>query len=366
MHIQIKNLSKKYLKSKKEAVKNFTLNINKKEFVVILGPSGCGKTTILRMIAGLESMTTGEILIDGRPINMIKPKDRNISMVFQEHVLYPHLSVYENLIFPLKNKKLKKKDVLERVFEVAELFNICDLLERFPNEISGGQCQRVALARAIIKKPNIYLFDEPLSNLDVTLRNDMRNEILKLYDKADAPFIYVTHDQQEALSMATKIIVMKNGNIQQEGTGEELFYEPRNKFIAEFIGQYPMNFVQLKITDSVIDFLGNKFAFPVSYGKMNILAGFRPFDMVINSNSGNDFITFFANILEVQFLGHCYLYKVITDIEKYELLVCNFDMQKNNYAINSNIKLSVSKKNIYFFDEDSGELICFGGKDSDR
>ena len=127
-----------------------------------------------------------------------------------------------------------------------------------------------------------------------------------------------------------------------------------------------MNFVQLKITDSVIDFLGNKFAFPVSYGKMNILAGFRPFDMVINSNSGNDFITFFANILEVQFLGHCYLYKVITDIEKYEVLVCNFDMQKNNYAINSNIKLSVSKKNIYFFDEDSGELICFGGKDSDR
>lgn len=246
-NIIFKNISKVY-NNGVSAVKNFNLDIQNEDFVVFVGPSGCGKSTTLRMLAGLEEITDGEILIDGEVVNNISPKDRNIAMVFQNYALYPHMTVYENMAFGLKLRKMSKKEIEERVVEAANILGLTNLLDRKPSTLSGGQRQRVALGRAIVRKPKVFLFDEPLSNLDAKLRVQMRSEISKLHKKLNATIVYVTHDQVEAMTMGSKIIVLNEGQIQQIDTPINLYENPKTKFVAEFIGSPSINFIDGRIT----------------------------------------------------------------------------------------------------------------------
>ncbi len=234
------------------AVKDFNLEIADKEFVVLVGPSGCGKSTTLRMVAGLEDISGGELYIDGKLVNDVEPKDRDIAMVFQSYALYPHMTVYNNIAFPLKLRKVPKEQIKEKVMEAARILDIVDFLDRKPKALSGGQRQRVAIGRAIVRDPKVLLMDEPLSNLDAKLRNQMRAEIIKLRQKIDATFIYVTHDQTEAMTLGDRIVIMKDGETQQVATPQEAFDRPANIFVAGFIGTPQMNFFEdsrLKVED---------------------------------------------------------------------------------------------------------------------
>ena len=256
-----KNKKKKKKEEKKEAkkvnlqiteegvvaVQQFNIDIKDKEFIVLVGPSGCGKSTTLRMIAGLEDITRGELLIDGKLVNNVEPKDRDIAMVFQNYALYPHMTVFDNMAFPLTNIKMPKEEIEEKVREAAEILDITEYLDRKPKNLSGGQRQRVAIGRAIVRKPKVLLMDEPLSNLDAKLRNQMRAEIIKLRKKIDTTFIYVTHDQTEAMTLGDRIVVMKDGFIQQIGTPQEVYNHPRNLFVAGFIGTPAMNLFDAKL-----------------------------------------------------------------------------------------------------------------------
>jgi len=232
------------------AVKDFNLEIEDKEFVVLVGPSGCGKTTTLRMIAGLEEITEGKIFIGDRLVNRVPAKDRDIAMVFQNYALYPHMSVHDNLAFSLEMRKYSKNEIDQRVRETADLLEISELLQRKPKALSGGQRQRVAVGRAIVRKPRVFLFDEPLSNLDAKLRVQMRGELKKLHERLSATSIYVTHDQVEAMTMGDRIVVMKDGVIQQVGKPLDLYFHPTNEFVAGFIGSPSMNFVEATVTAS--------------------------------------------------------------------------------------------------------------------
>ena len=229
------------------AVQEFNLDIADKEFIVLVGPSGCGKSTTLRMVAGLEEITAGELTIDGKLMNNVEPKDRDIAMVFQSYALYPHMSVYENMAFSLRLKKTPKDEIDRKVREAAEILDITQYLERKPKALSGGQRQRVAIGRAIVRAPKVMLMDEPLSNLDAKLRNEMRAEIIKLRERIDTTFIYVTHDQTEAMTLGDRIVIMKDGYIQQIGTPQEVFNHPANLFVAGFIGMPVMNFFDAKL-----------------------------------------------------------------------------------------------------------------------
>ena len=226
-----------------QAVSNVNLSIEKREFIVLVGPSGCGKTTILRMVAGLEEISSGKCYIGDKLVNDMPPKDRDIAMVFQNYALYPHMTVFQNMAFALKLRKYPKQEIASRVHEAAEILGIKHLLERKPKELSGGQRQRVAVGRAIVRKPLVFLFDEPLSNLDAKLRVQMRTEIKKLHHRLQATIIYVTHDQVEAMTMGDRIVVVKDGVIQQVADPITLYDKPRNKFVASFIGSPPMNFL---------------------------------------------------------------------------------------------------------------------------
>ena len=229
------------------AVQQFSLDIADKEFIVLVGPSGCGKSTTLRMVAGLEEITDGELLIDGKLVNDIPPKDRDIAMVFQNYALYPHMTVYENMAFSLKLRHVPKAEIDKKVKEAAEILDITQYLNRKPKALSGGQRQRVAIGRAIVRAPKVMLMDEPLSNLDAKLRNEMRAEIIKLRKRIDTTFIYVTHDQTEAMTLGDRIVIMKDGYIQQIGTPQEVFNHPANLFVAGFIGMPVMNFFDAKL-----------------------------------------------------------------------------------------------------------------------
>ena len=244
--LNLKHIYKVYNNNVK-AVNDVNLDINDKEFVVFVGPSGCGKSTTLRMIAGLEDISSGELRIDNKIVNYVDPKDRDIAMVFQNYALYPHMSVYENMAFGLKIKKLPNEEIHKRIIEAAEILGITEYLDRKPKAMSGGQRQRVALGRAIVRNPKVFLLDEPLSNLDAKLRTQMRTEILKLHKKLNTTFIYVTHDQVEAMTMGTKIVVMKDGYLQQVDTPKNLYNYPVNKFVASFIGTPQMNFLNVKL-----------------------------------------------------------------------------------------------------------------------
>lgn len=243
--VRLKNATKKY--GRVTAVESINLTIYDEEFLVLVGPSGCGKSTTLRMIAGLESITEGEIFIGGRMVNAVPPKDRDIAMVFQNYALYPHMNVFRNMAFGLKLRKFTKTEIQERVQEVAAILGISDLLSRKPKELSGGQRQRVAMGRAIVRKPKVFLFDEPLSNLDAKLRVQMRGELARLHQRLNTTIVYVTHDQVEAMTLANRIVIMNNGTIMQIGAPMEVYRHPTSAFVAGFIGSPTMNFFKCRI-----------------------------------------------------------------------------------------------------------------------
>ncbi|MBI4763466.1 MAG: sn-glycerol-3-phosphate ABC transporter ATP-binding protein UgpC [Deltaproteobacteria bacterium] len=244
--VKIENVRKQF--GEVVAVENFSLNIQDGEFIILVGPSGCGKTTILRSIAGLETITSGEIYIDGKPVSKVAPKKRDIAMVFQNYALYPHMNVRSNMAFSLKLKKVPKPKINEIVERTAGLLGMGELLDRKPNELSGGQRQRVALGRAIVRDPKVFLFDEPLSNLDAKLRISMRAELLSLHQRLKTTTVYVTHDQMEAMTMGDRIVVMNNGVIQQVDTPQNVYDNPANQYVAGFIGSPAMNFIDCRIS----------------------------------------------------------------------------------------------------------------------
>lgn len=270
------------------AAKDVNITVEDREFVVLVGPSGCGKSTTLRMIAGLEDITEGEIFIDGKIVNDVPPKDRDIAMVFQNYALYPHMSVYDNMAFGLKIRKFSKEEIKKRVGEAAKILDIEELLDRKPKALSGGQRQRVAVGRAIVRQPKVFLFDEPLSNLDAKLRVTMRAEISSLHNRLNATMIYVTHDQIEAMTMADKIVVMKDGLIQQIGSPLDLYNNPSNRFVAGFIGSPPMNFMNVEVKEEGGKLIIDEGTFNLevkgceylkSYVGKNVVFGVRPEDL---------------------------------------------------------------------------------------
>ena len=282
------------------AVQQFDLDIRDKEFIVLVGPSGCGKSTTLRMVAGLEEISGGELYIDGKLMNDVEPKNRDIAMVFQSYALYPHMTVYENMAFPLKLRKMPKDEIDRRVKEAAETLDITQYLDRKPKALSGGQRQRVAIGRAIVREPKVLLMDEPLSNLDAKLRNQMRAEIIKLRQKINTTFMYVTHDQTEAMTLGDRIVIMKDGFIQQIGTPQEVFDHPANLFVAGFIGMPQMNFfdAQLKneggkysvsVGGCTVELSEEKQANLTAHGvaTQDITLGVRPSHMVLSKEPGN-------------------------------------------------------------------------------
>ncbi len=262
-NISLKNIKKVY-PGDVTAVAEFNLEIHDKEFVVFVGPSGCGKSTTLRMIAGLEDITDGDLYIDDKRMNNVEPKDRDIAMVFQNYALYPYMTVFENMSFGLRLRKIPKREIEQKVKAAAKILGIEEYLNRKPKNLSGGQRQRVALGRAIVREPKVFLLDEPLSNLDAKMRTQMRTEIIKLHNELQATFVYVTHDQTEAMTMGTRIVVMKDGYIQQVDTPENLYDYPENKFVAGFIGTPQMNFI-----DVILEQEGDKLF--ATFGKNRIL-----------------------------------------------------------------------------------------------
>jgi multiple sugar transport system ATP-binding protein len=289
--VELKNISKVY-EGGARAVNNVNLTVYDKEFVVLVGPSGCGKTTTLRMIAGLEEISEGELRIDEKLVNDIPPKDRDIAMVFQNYALYPHMTVYNNMAFSLKIRKFSKEKIDSRVRRAAKILDIEQLLDRKPKALSGGQRQRVAVGRAIVRQPKVFLFDEPLSNLDAKLRVQMRAEISALHSRLQATMIYVTHDQVEAMTMGDRIVVMKDGLIQQIGEPLHLYNHPENLFVAGFIGSPPMNFFTVKITEEDGRILADEGGFRLevppraaqeltSRAEQDVVLGIRPEDLLL-------------------------------------------------------------------------------------
>jgi multiple sugar transport system ATP-binding protein len=246
--VLIRSLNKKY--DDIHAVKDVNLEIRDKEFVVLVGPSGCGKTTTLRMVAGLESITSGQVLIGDKVVNELSPMDRDIAMVFQNYALYPHMSVYDNMAFGLKMRKFSRDEIAKRVQEAADILGLRDYLKRKPRQLSGGQRQRVALGRAIVRHPQVFLFDEPLSNLDAQLRVQMRVELKKIHDRVETTAIYVTHDQVEAMTLGDRVVVMKDGWVQQVGEPLALYNAPANRFVAGFLGSPAMNFATVRLSET--------------------------------------------------------------------------------------------------------------------
>src|SRR5690349_1129721 len=303
--VLIKDLNKKY--DDVHAVKDVNLEIRDHEFVVLVGPSGCGKTTTLRMVAGLEDITSGEISIDGKVVNNLAPMDRDIAMVFQNYALYPHMSVYQNMAFGLRMRKFEKPEIDRRVKQAAEILGIHALLERRPRQLSGGQRQRVALGRAIVRNPRVFLFDEPLSNLDAALRVQMRVELKRLHDRLETTAIYVTHDQVEAMTLGDRVVVMKDGVVQQQGAPLELYERPANRFVAGFIGSPAMNFVATTVaSDGLwVESSGVRLRVPPAkaervraYSGQRVILGMRP-EALRLANGGDSADYSFDSLVEV-------------------------------------------------------------------
>ena len=342
--IELINVSKNWGDFK--AVVDFNLTIKDKEFLVLLGPSGCGKTTTMRMIAGLEDLTTGIIKIDTEVVNELEPKDRDVSMVFQSYGLYPNMTVYENVRFPLKIRKVPKKDHNNLVMKAIDMVELEDFCHRKPSELSGGQKQRVALARALVRKPNVFLMDEPLSNLDAKLRVSTRAQIKHLQDKLKITTIYVTHDQIEAMTLADRVVVMDKGVIQQIGTPKQIYEKPINTFVASFIGNPPMNLIKGKIKDG--SFLSKNIKIKnFKYINNEYILGFRAEDATINnSNVGN--IT--GPIFSIELLGDSVM--VTVKIEN-----CFISVKMNNTyeaSIGNEVNISILSTKCQIFDNETG------------
>ena len=319
--LSIRNLTKRY--GNQTALDNFSLEIDSGEFMVLLGPSGCGKTTVLRCIAGLTDVSSGEIFIGDELVNKLPPKDRDVAMVFQNYSLYPHMNVYDNIAFPLKMRKVDKNQINDRVQEIASLLNINNLLKRKPKEISGGQMQRVALGRALVREPKIFLMDEPLSNLDAKLRTEMRIEIKKLQKKVAITTLYITHDQAEAMSMADNVAIMEAGKMLQLGSPQKVYNEPANQFVGSFIGNPPMNFLKFKVVRDESMFLKldngdfdknvkkSMVQLPAVLSTIidktreeNIVLGIRPKDItVLRNNEGFDGLKLKGEVTYIELFG---------------------------------------------------------------
>lgn len=348
------------------AVSDFNLEIGDKEFIVLVGPSGCGKSTTLRMIAGLEEISDGELFIGDKMVNDVAPKDRDIAMVFQNYALYPHMTVYNNMAFGLKFRKTPKVEIKQRVDEAARILDITDLLGRKPKALSGGQRQRVALGRAIVREPKVFLMDEPLSNLDAKLRVQMRTEITRLHQRLQTTFIYVTHDQTEAMTMGTRIVIMKDGLIQQADTPQNCFDYPANKFVAGFIGSPQMNFFTARLAaedDRVWALFGeNKILVPRekigqfkdnSYIGKEVIMGIRPESI----NNDPDFVSshpeaaMLAHVEVTELMGsETYLHFFVSG--KAENVIARVDPRVVN-RVGDDVKVAIDASKLYFFDKDS-------------
>ncbi|MCL2610613.1 MAG: sn-glycerol-3-phosphate ABC transporter ATP-binding protein UgpC [Defluviitaleaceae bacterium] len=361
-------MEKIYPGSTTPSVKDFNLDIEDKEFIIFVGPSGCGKSTTLRMIAGLEEISGGELFIDDKLVNNVAPKDRDIAMVFQNYALYPHMTVYDNMAFGLKIKKTPKQEIEKRVKEAAEILEIAHLLDRKPKALSGGQRQRVAMGRAIVREPKVFLLDEPLSNLDAKLRVQMRAEISKLHQKLQTTFIYVTHDQTEAMTLGTRIVVMKDGVAQQIDTPQNLYQKPVNLFVAGFMGSPQMNLLDTTITkkDGGVwaEFHGHKVKLPESKAKAlsgyegkEVVMGIRPEDMHDENRSKYKAATedtIIAAKLEVtELLGaEILLYLDITD----KSFIARVD-PRNTAKPGDTVKLALDVDKLHFFDKETQLVI---------
>jgi multiple sugar transport system ATP-binding protein len=357
--VELKSITKIY-EGGNVAAKDINILIKNKEFVVLVGPSGCGKTTTLRMIAGLEEISSGDLIIDGKRVNDVSPKDRDIAMVFQNYALYPHMTVFENMAFGLKLRKFSKEEIKRRVNEAAKILELDHLLERKPKALSGGQRQRVAVGRAIVRKPKVFLFDEPLSNLDAKLRVQMRTQISKLHQTLEATMIYVTHDQTEAMTMGDKIVIMKDGIINQIDTPLNLYNYPNNKFVAGFIGSPSMNFVKGKLlSDNGIMFksdgrelqikLNGKYDSDLkSYENKEIIMGVRPEDIydaaTLGEKPGYRKINVILDVVEP--MGNeIFLY---FNVDKVQFVARVPAREKPQ--VNSNRELLIDISKLHFFD----------------
>ena len=351
------------------AVDHVSLEVEDREFVVLVGPSGCGKSTLLRMVAGLEEVTEGEILIDNRLVNDVPPKDRDIAMVFQNYALYPHMSVYDNMAFGLKLRKFSKEEIDERVREAAGILGISTLLDRRPKALSGGQRQRVAVGRAIVRKPKVFLFDEPLSNLDAKLRVQTRTEISKLHERLKATIIYVTHDQVEAMTMGSRIVVMKDGIAQQVADPLTIYREPVNEFVAGFIGSPAMNLIDGALEEQggnlTVSCAAFKTRVPEARAKLlagtgsrDIVLGIRPEDIYESADAEK--LTASAPIRAhldvVEPMGNeIFLYFELGGKD----LVARIDV-RTPPSVNTDVDLVLDTESLHFFDKETGESLLYG------
>ena len=365
--LSLRNVTKKYPNGF-VAVKDFNLEIADKEFIIFVGPSGCGKSTTLRMIAGLEDISSGELYIDGKLVNDVEPKDRDIAMVFQNYALYPHMSVYDNVAFGLKLRKTPKDEIDKKVHDAAKILDLEHLLDRKPKALSGGQRQRVAMGRAIVRSPKVFLMDEPLSNLDAKLRGQMRVEISKLHQRLETTIIYVTHDQTEAMTLGTRIVVMKDGVVQQVDSPQNLYDRPCNKFVAGFIGAPQMNMIDAQVakagSDITLSFGGHTVALPAAKGKgleeggyigKTVTLGIRPEDLHDEEAflEANPKSIFQAEIRVYEMLGsEVLLYFDIDD--------ANFTAKVNPRTTarpGDSIKVAMDLDKVHIFDKETEKVI---------
>ena len=385
--ITLKNVTKIYRSTEKErgglfrnkkvsekkrdviAVKDFSMEIKDKEFVVLLGPSGCGKSTTLRMIAGLEEIDGGELYIDDVLVNDMESKDRDVAMVFQNYALYPHMSVFDNMAFAIRKRISDKKEVERKVREAAEILGITEYLNRKPRELSGGQRQRVAIGRAIVRNPKVMLMDEPLSNLDAKLRNQMRSELLKLRKRIDATFVYVTHDQTEAMTLGDRVVVMKDGEVMQIGKPDEIYSNPASVFVATFIGNPQMNIFPVsayrKGEGYSINLFGKELALGMEYSSVlskrkesfiPLKLGIRPEYITLDEENG----LFSGEVSIAEHTGNSVI--IHMNINGNEVVVLEEERNRRevDYAPDSIISFSFSLSDVYLFDAESGRNILYG------
>lgn len=362
--IQLNHIYKQYKGADTYSVTDFNMDIEHREFIVFVGPSGCGKSTTLRMIAGLEDITEGDLIIDGVRVNDVEPKDRNIAMVFQNYALYPHMTVYDNMAYGLKLRKYNAEEIKRRVNDAAETLGLTEYLERKPAALSGGQRQRVALGRAIVRDAKVFLMDEPLSNLDAKLRVQMRAEIAKLHNKLDTTTIYVTHDQTEAMTLADRIVVMESGLIQQIGTPKEVYNQPVNVFVAGFMGSPAMNFFNVTYKDGKIS--NSAFVLPVNehsrkaldkagYDGKDLIYGIRPEDIHAEPVALEAFppIVKDNKILVAEMTGaETILYMTNNDIE----YIARVDV-RDSHEVGDTVELAFNMNKSHYFDADTKEII---------
>jgi multiple sugar transport system ATP-binding protein len=360
--VAMRSLNKKY--DEVHAVIDVNLDIHDQEFVVLVGPSGCGKTTTLRMVAGLESITSGHISIDEKVVNELPPMDRDIAMVFQNYALYPHMSVYDNMAFGLKMRRFDKGEIAKRVQEAADILGIGQLLKRKPRQLSGGQRQRVALGRAIVRHPQVFLFDEPLSNLDAKLRVQMRVELKKLHERLGTTAIYVTHDQVEAMTLGDRVVVMRDGRVQQVGDPMELYNEPANRFVAGFIGSPSMNFAEVRIAGGNgsiwAEAEGMRLKVPAPlrarlarYAGKGATLGVRPEDLHIAGAADPDELCFDAAVEVIERLGS----EILLDVAVGPHTMVASVEPTATAKVHEKLRLAINPSRVHFFDTESEAAI---------